>query len=124
MAYYDYPQEWDDLPELLLAQPLMVLRAWRGSLREPIWIKGVANWENRDKFDAAMDKCDIGDFLRHPWWEWYNKSGQWRIGAHFSRDLRLYMERYRMIVKAIKEVEQREINELLAEAMQHEEALT
>lgn len=123
MAYHEYPQEWDVRPELLLAQPLMLLRAWRDVWRAPIWIDGVMNWANQDEFDAVMDKCDIGNFCGRPWREWYENSGRWHFGAHFSRDLRLYMERYRAIVKAIEEVERREINELIAEARQHEEAL-
>lgn len=122
MTHLNYQVLWDDEPQLLQQQPLSVLRGWRPVLREQIWINGVMNWANSDDFEEEMDRCDTGHFGRE-WDEWFRDAENRNRTSIGGTAVYTWMRRFLEIIRAIEQVEMREINELIAEARQHEEAL-
>ena len=112
MSYHDFKSEWDDKPALLENLPLYVLRAWRDTLREPVY-DAVCWQSDRAPFDEIMDRCDTGNFSRE-WHKWMDSIKADIEVSSFYIDRLRWLSRYRAVVTAIEHVEAREIAELLA----------
>lgn len=112
MSYYDWEHRWDFHPQQLRELPLMALRAWRTVLRNPIW--HAVEWQcDRERFAAIMDRCDVGRFTPE-WAEWIETLQQDLIVKPAYADDLKWLIRYREVIRAIQEVEAREISELIA----------